>query len=53
MFELASKLNWSGGDYVYSAGKKNVANLYEYWVFFQLLDIFSDLFEMESKIFQS
>lgn len=36
-FELASKLSWSGGEDVYDAGKKNIAQLYEYWLYFQLL----------------
>lgn len=35
-FELASKLSWSGGDDVYGAGQRDVATLYEYWVFMQL-----------------
>ena len=34
LFDLAAKLNWDGGDDVYSAGKKNVTTLYEYWLFF-------------------
>lgn len=32
-FELASKLSWTGGDDVYGAGQRDVATLYEYWVF--------------------
>lgn len=36
-FELASKLTWGGGEDVYNAGKKNIAQLYEYWLYFQLL----------------
>lgn len=35
-FELASKLSWSGGDDVYGAGQRDVATLYEYWVFMQI-----------------
>lgn len=38
-FELASQLTWEGGDDVYEGGKKNIAQLYEYWVFFQLKDL--------------
>lgn len=34
--ELAAMLSWSGGEDVYSAGQKDVAVLYEYWVFMQL-----------------
>ncbi len=47
MFDLASKLVWHGGDDVYEAGKRDVATLYEYWVFFKLLDLFSSFFELE------
>lgn len=42
--DLAAKLSWHGGETVFSAGKKNVAVLYEYWVFFKLLQLVSDVF---------
>ncbi len=48
MFDLAARLIWTGGDDIYSGGKKDIATLYEYWLFFQLLDLFSDLFSIES-----
>lgn len=35
-FELASKLSWTGGEDVYGAGQRDVATLYEYWVFIEL-----------------
>jgi predicted component of viral defense system (DUF524 family) len=38
-FNFAAKLSWSGADDVFGAGKKNVALLYEYWLFFVLLDV--------------
>ena len=38
IFDLAAKLTWNGGDDVYEAGKKNVAVLYEYWLFFKLME---------------
>ena len=47
MFNLAAKLSWKGGDYVYEAGKRNVAVLYEYWVFFKLLEVISRVFEID------
>ncbi|EJF08899.1 DUF2357 domain-containing protein [Pontibacter sp. BAB1700] len=47
MFDMAAKLIWKGGNDVYSAGKRDVATLYEYWLFFTLLDIFRDLFKVE------
>lgn len=49
MFELAAKLVWEGGDDVYGAGKKDVANLYEYWLFFKLLDLLQSIFDIEPK----
>lgn len=35
-FELAARLAWPGMDEVYSAGQRDVARLYEYWVYLQL-----------------
>lgn len=49
MFDLAAKLIWKGGDDIYSGGKKDIATLYEYWLFFKLLDLFQELFEIEPK----
>ena len=49
MFELAAKLIWQGGDDVYGAGKKDIATLYEYWLFFKLLDLFQELFQIDPK----
>lgn len=48
MFDMASCLTWAGGEDVYEAGKKNVAVLYEYWLFFKLLDLFEKKFEIEA-----
>ncbi len=49
LFDLAAKLNWTGGDDVYEAGKKNVAILYEYWLFFKLLELICEFFNIEPK----
>ena len=49
MFDLAAKLIWTGGDDIYNGGKKDVATLYEYWLFFKLLDLFQSIFEIEPK----
>ena len=49
MFELAAKLIWHGGEDVYGAGKKDIATLYEYWLFFKLLDLFQELFAIDPK----
>ena len=46
MYDLAAKLSWSGGDDVYDAGKKNVAVLYEYWLFFKLMECVSEVFNI-------
>ena len=48
-FDLAAKLIWTGGDNVYDAGKKNIAALYEYWLFFTLLDLLKNIFDIEPK----
>ena len=49
MSKLAAQITWKGGDNVYQAGKRNVAALYEYWVFFKLLDIVKKTFHLELK----
>lgn len=49
IFDLAAKLTWKGGDNVYEAGKRNVAALYEYWLFFKLLELISEKFELNPK----
>jgi predicted component of viral defense system (DUF524 family) len=49
MFDLAAKLIWTGGDDIYKGGKKDIATLYEYWLFFKLLDLFQSIFEIVPK----
>jgi len=44
MLDLAARLCWDGGEDVFGANKKDVAVLYEYWVFFKLLEIVSEVF---------
>ncbi|NLV28912.1 MAG: DUF2357 domain-containing protein [Erysipelotrichaceae bacterium] len=51
MFDLGSKLTWSGGDGVFIAGKKDIAKLYEYWVYFKLLRIIAEVFPDFSDCF--
>lgn len=48
MFDLAAKMVWHGGNDVYSGNKKDVAVLYEYWLFFKLLDIIKEVFKINS-----
>lgn len=57
MMFLAAKLTWSAGEEdIYGAGKRDVAILYEYWVFFKILSIVSELFNLKfpdtSKLIQ-
>lgn len=46
LFDLAAKLVWQGGEDVFEGGKKDVAVLYEYWLFFKLLDLLEEIFEI-------
>ncbi len=48
-FDAAASLAWSGGDDVYAGGKRNVAQLYEYWLFFKMLDWVCDAFDVRPK----
>lgn len=48
MFDLAAKLVWEGGEDVYAGGSKNIATLYEYWLFFKLLDVIKEIFHIKS-----
>ena len=41
--EVAGAIDWQGGEHVYGAGQRNVANLYEYWVYLQLARIIRDV----------
>jgi len=47
MFDLAAKLIWKGGDDIYKGGKKDIATLYEYWLFFMLLDLLTSAFNIK------
>ena len=48
-FDLAAKLVWKGGEDVYSGGKKDIATLYEYWLFFKILDVLKSIFDISPK----
>ncbi len=37
--EAAAIIDWEGGEAVFAAGQRDVATLYEYWVFFELLRV--------------
>jgi predicted component of viral defense system (DUF524 family) len=42
-FEVAASLAWAGGEDVFGGGQKNVAALYEYWVFLELAQLLASL----------
>lgn len=46
-FDMAARLVWHGGYDVYAAGQRDIATLYEYWVFFRLLEIVSNIFKLD------
>jgi predicted component of viral defense system (DUF524 family) len=48
-FDLAAKLIWKGGDDVYKAGKRDIAVLYEYWLFFVLYDLMKSKFRINDN----
>jgi predicted component of viral defense system (DUF524 family) len=39
-FRTAAELSWKGGEKLFHAGQRDVASLYEYWLFFELLGWF-------------
>ncbi len=50
MYDLAAKLIWKAlDDDAYHIGKRDVATLYEYWLFFKLLRLIEDIFEVDAK----
>jgi predicted component of viral defense system (DUF524 family) len=46
-FQFATSLTWDGGREAFAAGQRNVAALYEFWVFFKLLAIVDEIFELD------
>lgn len=50
MYDLAAKLIWNALDEdSYYAGKRDVATLYEYWLFFKLLRLIENMFEIKPR----
>lgn len=43
-FEANAQVDWPAADDVFHAGQRDTAQLYEYWLFFHLLDWFCDRF---------
>jgi predicted component of viral defense system (DUF524 family) len=48
-FHAAASLAWDGGEEIYDAGKRDVATLYEYWVFIKLVELIGEKFELSRK----
>ena len=46
--QIVSNLSWDGAKDIFDAGKKDVAALYEYWVFFELWSVVSTVFKMHN-----
>ncbi len=47
LFDLAAKLTWKGGEDIYKGNKRDVAVLYEYWLFFKLIELITEVFEFD------
>jgi hypothetical protein len=52
-FDMAARLCWSGGEEIYGAGKRDIATLYEYWLFFRLLEVIADIFRLDQPASKS
>lgn len=46
-FQAQSQLDWDAAGDLFHAGKRDTAQLYEFWLFFQLLDAFCASFNVE------
>lgn len=49
-FHAGAQLSWEGSADVFEAGARNVATLYEYWLFFQLERLFRQRFSCEKPL---
>ncbi|MFM8444876.1 MAG: DUF2357 domain-containing protein [Methylococcus sp.] len=49
-FHAGAQLVWEGSADVFEAGARNVATLYEYWLFFQLEKLFRQRFSCEKPL---
>jgi predicted component of viral defense system (DUF524 family) len=52
-FGAGAQLAWDAADELFHAGKRDTAQLYEYWLFFQLLDWFCMRFDVAQPPAQS
>ena len=46
ILQTSLHLSWDGAEDVFWGGKKDVATLFEYWVFFELWNIVKEIFQM-------
>ncbi len=49
-FHVGAQLAWDGGREVWQGGARNVATLYEYWLFFQLEALFRSKFDCTAPL---
>lgn len=49
-FHAAAQLQWDGGNEIWKSGARNVASLYEYWLFFTLEELFRTKFQCEQPL---
>jgi predicted component of viral defense system (DUF524 family) len=49
-FHAGAQMLWSGGEDVFHAGARNVATLYEYWLFFKLEELFREKFACDKPL---
>jgi predicted component of viral defense system (DUF524 family) len=49
-FHVGAQLAWDGGREVWQGGARNVATLYEYWLFFQLEALFRSKFDCKEAL---
>jgi predicted component of viral defense system (DUF524 family) len=49
-FHASAQLSWEGGNEIWRAGARNVATLYEYWLFFELEELFREKFKCTKKL---
>ncbi len=49
-FHVGAQLAWEGGQDVWQGGARNVAILYEHWLFFQLESLFREKFACEQPL---
>jgi hypothetical protein len=49
-FHASAQLSWEGGREIWRGGARNVATLYEYWLFFELEELFREKFKCTEKL---